>query len=261
MGRGLGTSLNAWAQQRAGELITALPNDQRAVLQSWCKQLDAAAHHLLTWQGFVPERYFRSLQIDLLQTFSPLRCPKGINVRSFLRGQDERGAYETSAEAFATNEDASENLSFEEWCRWGIDTADFDPSLAFLAVQQDRIIGVAFGWLITGDSGTIGWITDVAVRPAYRGQGIAQVIFPAALPAIINGLKQGWTFAWRSLMAGELIFFTLSLGNLLQTGRDLNDAAQVMAVMVVIITIGVTIDVLIFGPIERRVRERWGLTR
>ncbi len=61
-------------------------------------------------------------------------------------------------------------------------------------------------------------------------------------------------------MAGELIFFTLSLGNLLQTGRDLNDASQVMAVMVVIIIIGVAIDVLIFGPIERNVRDRWGLS-
>lgn len=57
-------------------------------------------------------------------------------------------------------------------------------------------------------------------------------------------------------MAGELLFFTLSLGNLLQTGRDLNDASQVM---VVIIVLGVAINGLIFGPIERRVRERWGL--
>lgn len=86
-----------------------------------------------------------------------------------------------------------------------------------------------------------------------------QVVLPAALPAILSGLKQGWTFAWRSLMAGELLYFTLSLGNLLQTGRDLNDAAQVMAVMVVIIVVGVTIDQIIFAPIERRVRERWGL--
>ena len=87
----------------------------------------------------------------------------------------------------------------------------------------------------------------------------AQVILPAAMPAILNGLKQGWTFAWRSLMAGELLYFTLSLGNLLQTGRDLNDASQVMAVMVVIIILGVAIDRLIFAPFERRVRERWGL--
>jgi NitT/TauT family transport system permease protein len=86
-----------------------------------------------------------------------------------------------------------------------------------------------------------------------------QVILPAAMPAIMNGLKQGWTFAWRSLMAGELLFYSLSLGNLLQTGRDLNDASQIMAVMLVIIAIGVAIDSLIFGPLERRVRERWGL--
>src|SRR6266849_1295766 len=93
-------------------------------------------------------------------------------------------------------------------------------------------------------------------------QGLAlytQLILPAALPAILSGLKQGWTFAWRALMAGELLYFTLSLGNLLQTGRDLNDAARVVAVMVVIMVIGLSIDGLIFTPLERRVRERWGL--
>jgi NitT/TauT family transport system permease protein len=92
-----------------------------------------------------------------------------------------------------------------------------------------------------------------------RGTAIyTQVVLPAALPAVLSGLKQGWTFAWRSLMAGELLFFTLSLGNLLQTGRDLNDAAEVMAVMLVIIVVGVVIDQLVFAPAERRVRSRWG---
>ena len=86
-----------------------------------------------------------------------------------------------------------------------------------------------------------------------------QVMLPAALPTIISGLKQGWSFAWRSLMAAELLYFSLSLGNLLQTGRDLNDASLVMAVMVVIISLGVFVDRLIFSPIENRVRERWGL--
>lgn len=86
-----------------------------------------------------------------------------------------------------------------------------------------------------------------------------EVIFPAAFPTILSGLKQGWSFAWRSLMAGELLYNTTSLGNLLETGRDLLDSAQVVSVMLLIIVIGVTIDALIFGPLERLTRARWGL--
>lgn len=86
-----------------------------------------------------------------------------------------------------------------------------------------------------------------------------QVIFPAAFPTILSGLKQGWSFAWRSLMAGELIYTTPGLGNLLQNGRDLLDSAQVISVMLIIIVIGVAIDAFIFGPLERITRTRWGL--
>jgi NitT/TauT family transport system permease protein len=89
----------------------------------------------------------------------------------------------------------------------------------------------------------------------------AQVILPAALPSIVGGLKQGWAFAWRSLMAAELLYYTLSLGNLLQTGRDLNDAAAVMAVMVLIVALGVAVNQLVFAPAERRIGERWGFTK
>ena len=94
------------------------------------------------------------------------------------------------------------------------------------------------------------------------GRGLAlstQVIVPAALPSIIGGLKQGWTFAWRSLMAAELLYTTISLGNLLENGRDLLDSAQVVAVILIIIAIGIVIDTLIFANIERAMRERWGL--
>ncbi len=87
----------------------------------------------------------------------------------------------------------------------------------------------------------------------------ALVILPAALPAIITGMKLGWSFAWRSLMAGELLYVSLGLGQLLMMGRDLNDMSQVVAVMLVIIAIGLGVDRLIFAPLESRVRERWGL--
>lgn len=87
----------------------------------------------------------------------------------------------------------------------------------------------------------------------------ALVILPAALPSIITGMKLGWSFAWRSLMAAELLYVSLGLGHLLMIGRELNDMSQVIAVMLVIIAIGLIVDRLIFAPIESRVRERWGL--
>jgi NitT/TauT family transport system permease protein len=85
------------------------------------------------------------------------------------------------------------------------------------------------------------------------------VILPAALPAIISGMKLGWSFAWRSLMAAELLYVSLGLGQLLMMGRELNDMNQVVAVMLVIIAIGLVVDRLAFTPLETRVRARWGL--
>lgn len=86
------------------------------------------------------------------------------------------------------------------------------------------------------------------------------VLFPASLPYVITGLKQGWAFAWRSLIAGEMIFVTLGLGQLLMMGRDLNDMSQVIAVMILIIAIGYLVDGLVFKTIERRLQYKWGLT-
>jgi NitT/TauT family transport system permease protein len=85
-----------------------------------------------------------------------------------------------------------------------------------------------------------------------------KVILPASLPAIVEGLKQGWSFAWRSLMAGELLFVTAGLGHLLNMGRELNDMTQVLAVMAIIIAIGLITDRLIFSYVEKRIAERWG---
>jgi NitT/TauT family transport system permease protein len=87
----------------------------------------------------------------------------------------------------------------------------------------------------------------------------AYVILPAALPSIVTGMKLGWSFAWRSLMAAELLYVSLGLGHLLMMGRELNDMSQVIAVMLVIITIGLVIDRLVFVPLQNRIRERWGL--
>jgi len=87
------------------------------------------------------------------------------------------------------------------------------------------------------------------------------VILPAALPGYVGGLKQGWAFAWRSLMAGEIINIVShqpSLGQQLQFARDFADAQQLLALMIVIFFIGVTVD-LAFGFADRAIRRRRGL--
>lgn len=85
------------------------------------------------------------------------------------------------------------------------------------------------------------------------------VILPASLPGIISGLKQGWSFAWRALMAGEMLSATTGLGQILMMGRDLSDISQVMAVMLVIIILGLIVEKLIFGKVEKSIRHRWGM--
>lgn len=87
------------------------------------------------------------------------------------------------------------------------------------------------------------------------------VVLPAALPTYVAGLKQGWAFAWRSLMAGELLVTIGSSGSLgvrLDYARSFNDTPLLIAYMVVILVIGLIVDSL-FGVVERRVRSRRGL--
>lgn len=85
------------------------------------------------------------------------------------------------------------------------------------------------------------------------------VTLPAALPGILGGAKVGWTFALRSLMAGELLFVSGGLGQLLETGRDLGDTALVVGVVVVIVLLGRAIEGLLFVRADREIARRWGV--
>ena len=116
--------------------------------------------------------------------------------------------------------------------------------------------------------------TDTGVRnvpPIYRRAALTmgsknlhlwlKVILPAALPFIVSGMKQGWAFAWRSLMAAEIFVTILTgfgLGQLLHFGREQQAMEQVIGIMVVIVVIGLLADKVFFSPIEQFLHRRWG---
>lgn len=85
-----------------------------------------------------------------------------------------------------------------------------------------------------------------------------KVILPAGLPTIFTGLKQGWAFAWRALVAGEMIASSEGLGHILILGRDFQDIAKVAAIMISIIFIGLLLDKFLFSNIEKDIRAKWG---
>ncbi|MFF8586190.1 ABC transporter permease [Streptomyces althioticus] len=94
-------------------------------------------------------------------------------------------------------------------------------------------------------------------------KGTWHITLPAALPGYVAGLKQGWAFSWRSLMAAEIIAsfpdLGVGLGQLLENGRNASDMAMVFEAILLILTVGIAIDLLIFSPLERRVLRTRGL--
>lgn len=92
---------------------------------------------------------------------------------------------------------------------------------------------------------------------------IRYVILPASLPGYLAGLRQGWAFAWRSLMAAELIVFSpalgLGLGQVLDQNRTLGDMPAVMATIIAILFVGILVELCFFAPLERRVLRQRGL--
>jgi NitT/TauT family transport system permease protein len=89
------------------------------------------------------------------------------------------------------------------------------------------------------------------------------VLLPAAMPGYVAGLRQGWAFSWRSLMAAELIAYSpelgLGLGQLLERGRQLSDMALVFSGILAILFVGIAVELCVFAPLERRVLRRRGL--
>lgn len=128
--------------------------------------------------------------------------------------------------------------------------------------------------VVMGSIWSIALATDTGVRnvpPIYiraaKTMGSSglhtwlNVIIPASFPFIISGMKQGWAFAWRSLMAAEVYITILTgfgLGHLLHYARELHAMEAVFGIMLIIVAIGLLVDRVIFTPLENYLHHRWG---
>ena len=127
------------------------------------------------------------------------------------------------------------------------------------------IMGTLWSVMIATDTGARN-IPPIYARAARTMGSVGmhtwtRVILPASLPFLVSGMKQGWAFAWRSLMAAEIYVTILTgfgLGHLLHYGRELSAMEQVIGVMIVIVLIGLLADKALFSPWERFLHKRWG---
>lgn len=127
------------------------------------------------------------------------------------------------------------------------------------------IMGSVWSILLATDAG-VRSVPPIYVRAARTmgSKGLHtwfKVIVPASLPFVVSGMKQGWAFAWRSLMAAEIYVTILTgfgLGHLLHYGRELHAIDQVVGIMILIVLIGLLTDKILFSPIENFMHRRWG---
>ena len=130
------------------------------------------------------------------------------------------------------------------------------------------VMGSVWSVVIATDNG-VRHVPPIYVRAARtmgskRFHTWLSVILPASLPFLVTGMKQGWAFAWRSLLAAEIYVTILTgfgLGQLLHFGRELNAMDQVIAIMLVIVVIGLLVDKILFSPWEGFLHHRWGTAR
>ncbi|WP_442600191.1 ABC transporter permease [Neobacillus sp. D3-1R] len=86
-----------------------------------------------------------------------------------------------------------------------------------------------------------------------------KVIFPASIPYAVTGVRLGWAFAWRALMAGEILSTGPGLGYTLKYASDFGNMSMVIGIMIIIGVIGTIVDIIFFQRIEQNVIRRWGL--
>lgn len=158
---------------------------------------------------------------------------------------------------------ALQSMPSVAWVPFAVLLLGLTPAALYVVILLGAVPSIANG-LMGGLDQTPPILRRAGTVLGAQGLSLVRhVLVPAALPAYLTGLKQGWAFSWRSLMAAELIVNSpqlgTGLGQIMQNGRDMSDMPTVIAVMVLILVVGVVVELGVFAPVERKILRDRGL--
>ncbi len=167
-GRGIGTVLTDWVEWRAAQRVQDAPEGSKVRLQFGMARQNQAAIELLSNRGYVLERSFQRMVIELQEPPPIPEWPVGVHVRLYQRGPDDRATWQAVEEAFDDHWGNARG-SFEEWSKIYA-RESFDPSLWFLAIDGDEVAGAS---LCSTRDDLLGWVGSLSVRRPWRRKGLA----------------------------------------------------------------------------------------
>ena len=174
-GRGVGTHLLGWAEERARQAIPLAPGEARVKLLVDALDINPPAQELFRNCGFQLVRHSQRMVTSLDGLPPKPQWPPDIASRTMRVGQDERAVFSASREAFQDHWGHVERPFEEEYSRWlhhNMSRLDFDPSLWFLAMDGNQIAGICLCRMTTHDDPEMGWISILAVRKLWRQRGL-----------------------------------------------------------------------------------------
>lgn len=176
-GKGIGTALMQWAIDRSQQVIGGVPDGARVSIYCSTVSNNAAAKQLFEDLGLSPIRYSWTMLIELDQEPPKPEWPAGIELGSYQHPEQARDVYRVIRQSFQDHWGYVETPfedSFEQWTHFALaEEMYFDPSLWFLAMDGDEIVGISLCIARTDDDSDRGWVNTLGVRREYRRKGIA----------------------------------------------------------------------------------------
>jgi mycothiol synthase len=183
-GRGVGSYLLQWAEERARKALPLSKPELRVPLWAFCNSIDTQAQAMLTNQGFALLRHNLRMVCELNGPPPEPVWPAGITMRPIVPGQDEFAAFAAGREAFCDHFGHVERPleeEFETWKHRMQNSSDYDPQLWFLALEGEQIAGSSLCFKRTDNDPSYGWVASLSVRRPWRRQGLGLALLQQSI--------------------------------------------------------------------------------